>query len=73
MKEKVKEIIQILEKDKKKLEEKRDEKILVYCQNIELFNEKWTPNAMEMIFYHIEIAKCLAKLSVLNELLNEEK
>jgi hypothetical protein len=73
MKKKIKEMIHILEKDKKKLEEQRDEKILVYFQNIELFNENWTPNSMEMIFYHIEIAKCIAKLSILNELLNEEK
>lgn len=71
MKGKLKEMIQILEKEKKKLESKRDEKILVHFQNIELFNENWTPNSMEMLFYYSEIAKCSAKISVLNELLND--
>jgi hypothetical protein len=73
MKERIKEIIQLNEKEKKVLELIRDEKNLFNCENIELFNENWTSNTMEMIFYHIEIEKYSAKIAVLNELLNEKK
>ena len=53
MRDKIKEMIQILEKEKKKLEAIRDEKIQVHLQTGELLNENWTSNTMEMIFYHI--------------------
>lgn len=73
MKDKIKEYIQTLEKDKIKLENIRDEKIQVHLQSIELLNENWTANAMEMFFYHVEIEKYSAKISVLNDILNLKK
>lgn len=72
MRDKIKEMIQILEKEKKKLEAIRDEKIQVHLQNIELLNENWIQNVMGMFFYHAEIAKYSSKISILNDLLNEE-
>lgn len=71
--DKIKEMIQIIEKEKKKLEDIRDEKIQFHLQKIEFLNEKWTLNAMEMVFYHVEIEKCSAKISVLNDVLNVKK
>ena len=73
MKDKIKERIQALEKEKKRLESIRDEKIHVHLQNIELLNESWTPNAMEMLFYHVEIEKISAKISVLTDIFNVKK
>ena len=73
MKDKIKEMIHMLEKEKSKLEIKRDENLQIHFQNIELLTENWTPNAMEMVFYHTEISKNSAKISVLNDLLNEEE
>lgn len=73
MKDKIQEMIQTLEKEKKRLEAIRDEKINVHLQNIELLNEHWTPNTMEMFFYHVEIEKYLAKICILKDILNVEK
>ena len=73
MKDKIKEMIQIFEKEKNRLETIRDGKVKFHLQNIELLNENWTQNSMEMFFYHTEIAKYSAKISILNELLNEDE
>lgn len=73
MRDEIKEMIQTLKKEKKRLESIRDEKIQVHLKNGESLIENWTSSAMEMVFYHIEIEKYSAKIAVLNELLNEKK
>jgi hypothetical protein len=73
MKTKIKKMIQNCKDQKKQLESIRDEKKTSFSNEIELFNENWTQNAMEMVFYFVEIEKQSAKLNVLNQLLKDIK